>query len=50
VPLRDCYKKFWKTVLVEKMQASLPQFALKEGPARKAADEAKPSSKPINFV
>ncbi len=48
--MRDCYKKFWKTVLAEKMQASLPQFALKEGPARKAADEAKPSSKPIKFV
>jgi hypothetical protein len=48
--MRDCYKKFWKTVLVEKMGGDLPQFTLKEGAARKAADEIKPSTKPINFV
>lgn len=48
--MRDCYKKFWKTVLVEKMRDAFPQFALREGAARKAADEAKPSSKPIKFA
>lgn len=48
--MRDCYKKFWKMMLVEKMGIALPQFALKEGAARKVADDAKPSTKPINFV
>lgn len=48
--MRDCYKKFWKTVLVEQIALVLPMFMLKETPSRKAADEAKPSSKPVSFV
>lgn len=48
--MKDCYKKFWKKVFVEKMHAAFPQFVLKESTSRSAADEIKPSSKPINFV
>jgi len=48
--MRDCYKKFWKIVLVEQMKIALPLFALKESAARKAADEEKPSSKPFNLT
>jgi len=48
--MRDCYKKFWKTVLIEKMGAALPQYMLKESASRRAADEVNPSSKPIKFA
>jgi hypothetical protein len=48
--MRDCYKKFWKRILVERIPAALPQFALKESAARKTADDEAPSSKPNNFV
>ncbi len=48
--MRDCYKKFWKMVLVEEMRAVLPQFTLRESASRKAADGTNPSSKPVRFV
>ncbi|WP_422953719.1 hypothetical protein [Undibacterium sp. TC4M20W] len=37
-------------MLVEKMHMNFPDFVLKETPSRKAADEIKPSAKPIKFV
>jgi hypothetical protein len=48
--MRVCYKKFWKPILVEKMHGTFPEFTLKETPSRKAADEAKPSGKPVVFI
>jgi len=48
--MRDCYKKFWKKVMIAKFHESLPQFELKETPSRKVADDLMPSAKPIEFV
>ena len=48
--MRDCYKKFWKAVLSAKFCEAMPQFKLKETPSRKAADDAKPSAKPVTFA
>lgn len=48
--MRDCYKKYWKDILILKMKNGLPQFALKESVSRKVADEVIPSARPVRFV
>jgi len=48
--MRDCYKKFWRQELVKKAHLALPNFALRESASKRAAEEAKPSAKAIEFV
>ena len=48
--MKDCYKKFWRQILVEKVQLELPQFVLKESASKRRAEAIKPSSKAVEFV